>query len=288
MADYIPSQLYESVLGPNPLHNFCDNSNYLVCNTTSPDYWLGWYSSCSLSDECAKQIGFPWGERHLLSNMADNHAVIVRFTLRICFYLACVATFRFLARHAFLKPILALFSQSPKSFEKLEPSHTGQKAAASKYQRRKDKMAIDKRQRYFEAGWYAMWYPVSLLLGIYVLSKEEDLVRESSNQKWGVLDSASWWHGWPKIRQDTPIVDNFYLIQLAFNLQCLIQIVFIESRKKDFRQMVSHHVITILLIWSSYYVGLMRVGLIIITVVADGPDLFLYWAKVRCTPALAL
>ena len=287
MADYIPTLLYQPVFAPKPLHDFCSNSAYLVCNATNPDFWLGWYSSCFLSDDCAKEIGFPWGERYLLSNIANNDAVIVRFCIRIFFFFACIATFRFIARSVILKPILALFSKKPNFFEKLEPSHSSQKPAVSKHQRRKDRMASDKVQRYFEAGWYAMWYPVSLLLGIYVLSQEEDLVREQSNHQWGVLDSASWWHGWPKIRQDAPIVDNFYLIQLAFNVQCLIQIVFIESRKKDFRQMVSHHIITILLIWCSYFVGLMRIGLIIITVVADGPDLFLYWAKVRCTPALA-
>lgn len=279
MADYLPS-LYEPVLASKPLHAFCKDSS-LVCKRISPDYWFGFYSSCAISDECARQIGFPWGERHQLSAADDSIAVIQRFALRISFLLACVATFRFIARFLFLKPILALFAKNPNCFERLQPSHDRRNVSASERRlQNKIKKASNKQQRYFEAGWYALWYPVSMLLGVYVLSEEEDLVRAQSDQKLGVLDSSSWWHGWPSVRQDAPSVDNFYLLQLAFNLQCLIQIVLIESRKKDYVQMVSHHVITILLIWSSYYVGLMRIGLIIITVVADGPDLFLYWAKV--------
>jgi acyl-CoA-dependent ceramide synthase len=203
------------------------------------------------------------------------------------FFLSCVASFRFIARACILKPIFALFSNGSSSFEKLQPSHNRRILSASKNRHRTDKLAKNKRQRYFEAGWYALWYPVSLVMGLYVLSEEEDLVRKQSNQQWGVLDSASWWHGWPRLRQDPPLIDNFYLVQLAFNVQCLIQIVLIESRKKDFLQMVSHHIITIFLIWSSYYVGFLRVGLIVMTVVADGPDLFLYWAKVLCAPLLA-
>jgi len=288
MTAYLPSQLYEPVLATKPLHTFCSD-NFLVCKPISPDDWLGLYSSCSISDECAQQVGFPWGERHQLST-DDSIAVIQRFALRIVFFLACIATFRCIARFIILKPILALFAKDPKCFERLQPSHDVRNHSAPGHRRLQDKIkkAKNKQQRYFEAGWYALWYPVSMLLGIYVLSEEEDLVRAQSHQKLGVLDSSSWWHGWPSIRQDALAVDNFYLIQLAFNLQCLIQIVLIESRKKDYLQMVSHHVITILLIWSSYYVGLMRVGLIIITVVADGPDLFLYWAKVRCAFAIAV
>ena len=287
MADYLPS-LYEPVLASKPLHAFCKDSS-LVCKRLSPDYWFGFYSSCAISDECARQIGFPWGERHQLSAADDSIAVIQRFALRISFLLACVATFRFIARFLFLKPILALFAKNPNCFERLQPSHDRRNVSASERRlQNKIKKASNKQQRYFEAGWYALWYPVSMLLGVYVLSEEEDLVRAQSDQKLGVLDSSSWWHGWPSVRQDAPSVDNFYLLQLAFNLQCLIQIVLIESRKKDYVQMVSHHVITILLIWSSYYVGLMRIGLIIITVVADGPDLFLYWAKVRCQIEIAV
>lgn len=283
--------LFEPIFASKPLHTFCANSS-LVCNSTDPDFWFGWYSSCSISDECIKQIGFPWGERHQLSMSDNSIAVILRFALRLSFFLTCVATFRFIARAIILKPILNMYSISSKNVETIKPSHDARDLVNPHNRRvnRKLKQANNRRQRYFEAGWYALWYPVSLLLGIYVLSEEEDLVRGQSNQKLGVLDSASWWHGWPSVRQDSPIVDNFYLIQLAFNMQCLIQIVLIESRKKDFLQMVLHHIITILLIGSSYYIGMMRIGLIIITVVADGPDLFLYWAKVGCAlyPALSI
>lgn len=288
MSGYFPSQLFEPVFASKPLHAFCNGSS-LVCKPVSPNYWFGLYSSCSISDECAEQIAFPRGERYELSADQQSFLVIQRFALRISFLLTCIAAFRCIARFIFLKPILALFAKNPKCFERLQPSHNSRNLSAPERRlQNKIKKASNKQQRYFEAGWYALWYPVSMFLGIFVLSQEEDLVRAQSDQKLGVLDSASWWHGWPSLRQDAFAVDNFYLVQLAFNLQCLIQIVLIESRKKDYAQMVSHHVITILLIWSSYYVGLMRVGLIIITVVADGPDLFLYWAKVGSSAALDL
>ena len=83
-----------------------------------------------------------------------------------------------------------------------------------------------------------------------------------------------------------PHLIDFFITIIAFALEMGF---FLSKQYSDNVQAATlTHLITILLIWSSYYVGLMRVGLIIITVVADGPDLFLYWAKVRCAFAIAL
>lgn len=51
----------------------------------------------------------------------------------------------------------------------------------------------------------------------------------------------------------------YYLMQLAFWFQQIYGL-HTEKRRKDHIAMLSHHIITIMLVGSSYYVNLTRVG----------------------------
>jgi hypothetical protein len=76
---------------------------------------------------------------------------------------------------------------------------------------------------------------------------------------------------WPT--RELPGLIKFYILgQWAFWLQQLI-IVNIEERRKDHLQMVAHHLVTILLIYTSYTLHLTRVANVIL-VLMDVVDIF--------------
>jgi acyl-CoA-dependent ceramide synthase len=62
-------------------------------------------------------------------------------------------------------------------------------------------------------------------------------------------------------------------MQLAFWFQQLY-VLHIEERRKDHIAMISHHIITIALVWSSYYTNLTRVGNAVLCCM-DISDIFL-------------
>lgn len=70
---------------------------------------------------------------------------------------------------------------------------------------------------------------------------------------------------------------SYMLAQLAFWLQQMI-VVNIEKRRKDYWQMVSHHIVTIALVYSSYRYGLTRVGNVVL-ILMDLNDLIFSVAK---------
>lgn len=84
------------------------------------------------------------------------------------------------------------------------------------------------------------------------------------------------WTNWPD-REVSGLVKSYMLAQLAFWLQQMI-VVNIEKRRKDYWQMVSHHIVTIALVYSSYRYGLTRVGNVVL-ILMDFNDLIFSAAK---------
>ncbi len=66
---------------------------------------------------------------------------------------------------------------------------------------------------------------------------------------------------------------GYMVLQLAFWLQQVL-VINIEERRKDHWQMLTHHFVTIALIYPSYRYGFTRVGTVIL-VLMDVSDLFL-------------
>ncbi len=76
-------------------------------------------------------------------------------------------------------------------------------------------------------------------------------------------------------------VKLYYLIQAAFWIQQLIRLAFFtpaEERRKDHGQMITHHIITTILVVASYSVHFTHVGNAVL-VVMDAADVFLCLAK---------
>ena len=70
------------------------------------------------------------------------------------------------------------------------------------------------------------------------------------------------WEGWP-FREIDGTFKVYYLLQWAFYVQQIL-VVNIEEKRKDYMQMLVHHIFTTALLFLSYGYYHMRVGLVIL------------------------
>mmetsp|Transcript_18316 Transcript_18316/g.29798 ORF Transcript_18316/g.29798 Transcript_18316/m.29798 type:complete len:348 (+) Transcript_18316:42-1085(+) len=84
--------------------------------------------------------------------------------------------------------------------------------------------------------------------------------------------STLWWTNQPDNRFITNDASFFYIAYCARYMQNFI-FVFLEPKRKDFWEMQTHHLVTIILIWISYSYGFVRVGLVVMVLldIADPP-----------------
>lgn len=80
------------------------------------------------------------------------------------------------------------------------------------------------------------------------------------------------WDGWP-FREVEGVFKFYYLLQWAFYIQQIL-VVNIEEKRKDYAQMLVHHIFTAALLFLSYGYYHMRVGLVIMCVM-DFVDIIL-------------
>ncbi|KAI8981591.1 TLC domain-containing protein [Mycotypha africana] len=124
---------------------------------------------------------------------------------------------------------------------------------------------IKKHQRFAEQSWAFIYYTVAFSFGIYVMY----------NSPWW-FDSTYFWRDYP-VTDYTKSFKYYYLIQFAFWLQ-QIYVLQIEAPRKDYRELVLHHINTLLLVSLSYGCNFTRVGNAVF-VCMDLPDAFLAFAK---------
>jgi hypothetical protein len=80
------------------------------------------------------------------------------------------------------------------------------------------------------------------------------------------------WTNYP-LTQIDGLTKWYYLVQFAFWLQQIV-VVNIEERRKDYHQMLTHHLITCVLMYASYCYHMTRVGVFIL-VMMDFVDILL-------------
>lgn len=80
------------------------------------------------------------------------------------------------------------------------------------------------------------------------------------------------WEGWP-FRQVEGIFKWYYLVQWGFWIQQIL-VVNIEEKRKDYAQMLTHHIFTTALLFLSYGYYHMRVGTVILCIM-DFVDIIL-------------
>lgn len=87
-----------------------------------------------------------------------------------------------------------------------------------------------------------------------------------------ILDPTDLWREYPHIPLAGPL-KFYYLTQTAFYIHQML-ILNAEARRKDHVQMMTHHVITVILMAASYFSNFTRVGCLIM-VLMDWCDIFL-------------
>ncbi|CAF3563939.1 unnamed protein product [Fusarium graminearum] len=126
-------------------------------------------------------------------------------------------------------------------------------------------LSRNKSMRFKEQAWLFIYYSTCCSVGTYIYA---------TSPYW--LDLKAMWTNWPN-REVSGLMKSYMLAQLAFWLQQMI-VVNIEKRRKDYWQMVSHHIVTIALVYSSYRYGLTRVGNVVL-ILMDLNDLIFSVAK---------
>ncbi|RGP80718.1 sphingosine n-acyltransferase lag1 [Fusarium longipes] len=126
-------------------------------------------------------------------------------------------------------------------------------------------LSRDKSTRFQEQAWLFIYYTTCWSVGMYIYA---------TSPYW--LDLKAMWTNWPD-REVSGLMKSYMLAQLAFWLQQMI-VVNIEKRRKDYWQLISHHIVTIALVYSSYRYGLTSVGNVVL-ILMDLNDLIFSVAK---------
>ncbi|KAJ9087414.1 Sphingosine N-acyltransferase lag1 [Entomophthora muscae] len=122
-----------------------------------------------------------------------------------------------------------------------------------------------KINKFKEQAFMVCFYVVSWSVGFYLAYH---------SPYW--LDSSQFWIGYPHL-EISPGIKRFYLFQIGYWLQQMVYVQ-IEVRRKDYLNMIVHHIITNMLMVISYYCNFTRMGHIILTLM-DFSDIFLSLAK---------
>lgn len=111
----------------------------------------------------------------------------------------------------------------------------------------------------------------------YYATVEASILRITYNEPW-FTDTKEYFKGWPNQDLSLPL-KLFYMCQCGFYVYSIAALLTWETRRKDFAVMMSHHVITVMLIGYSYITGFFRIGSIILAL-HDASDVFMEAAKV--------
>lgn len=121
--------------------------------------------------------------------------------------------------------------------------------------------------KFKECSWHLLFYSTTFSFGLWALWDKSWL--------WVTVNC---WINWPTQHIDSDIY-LFYLVELGFYWSLLFAIFFQKDyQKKDKKEMVLHHLITILLIYFSWSCNFVRVGTLVL-VVHDVADPWMAIAK---------
>lgn len=120
-------------------------------------------------------------------------------------------------------------------------------------------------QRFKEASWRFVYYLCSFWSGLYVLW----------DKPW-LWETNCCWQNYPRQHVPTDIW-WYYLIELGFYLSLVLSL-FRDVRRKDFREMMIHHIATISLMTLSWSNNMIRIGTLVLCV-HDTVDYWLEAAK---------
>ncbi|KAF1969105.1 LAG1-domain-containing protein [Bimuria novae-zelandiae CBS 107.79] len=126
-----------------------------------------------------------------------------------------------------------------------------------------------KQARFMEQFYTAMYFAVYGPFGLYVMSR---------TPIW-YFNTTAMYEGFPHKTHEA-IFKAYYLLQASYwAQQMLVLLLGLEKPRKDFKEFVAHHIITLTLIWCSYRFHFTYMGLAIY-ITMDISDFFLATSKI--------
>ncbi|KAF7236385.1 Ceramide synthase 4 [Varanus komodoensis] len=116
------------------------------------------------------------------------------------------------------------------------------------------------------SSWRFTFYLTSFCTGLAVLF----------DKSW-LWDHRECWTGYPQ-QPLLPSIFGYYMLQLSFYCSLVFTLPF-DVKRKDFREQVAHHAITIFLISFSYCANYLRIGTLVM-IIHDTADCFLEPTKI--------
>lgn len=121
-----------------------------------------------------------------------------------------------------------------------------------------------KQSRFMEQFYTALYFGIFGPLGLYVMSR---------SPVW-YFDTVGMFEGFPH-RSHEGVFKAYYLLQASYwAQQAIVLLLQLEKPRKDFKELVGHHIITLALIWCSYRFHFTYMGLAVY-ITHDISDFFL-------------
>ena len=121
-----------------------------------------------------------------------------------------------------------------------------------------------KQYRFMEQAYTALYFSILGPLGLYIMSE---------SPLW-YFNTTAMFENYPH-RTHTALFKAYYLIQFSYwAQQAIVLVLLLEKPRKDFKELVLHHIITLTLIALSYHFHFTYMGLLVY-ITHDISDLFL-------------
>jgi acyl-CoA-dependent ceramide synthase len=121
-----------------------------------------------------------------------------------------------------------------------------------------------KQARFMEQAYTAAYFAVFGPLGLYVMRR---------SPVW-YFDTAAMYEDYPHLTHEA-LFKAYYLLQASYwAQQMIVLLLMLEKPRKDFKELVAHHIITLALIWLSYRFHFTYMGLAVY-ITHDISDFFL-------------
>ncbi|KJH42442.1 Longevity-assurance protein [Dictyocaulus viviparus] len=126
-------------------------------------------------------------------------------------------------------------------------------------------------------GWWGGWIrsPVLPRIWVHITGRLKLLIMLREPH---LKDVSECWRGWPH-HNISDSIWWYYILETSFYWALLIGTLFIDIRRADFKQMMFHHAITILLLYLSWAMNMVRVGTLVLFI-HDAADIFIEMAKI--------
>lgn len=121
-----------------------------------------------------------------------------------------------------------------------------------------------KQNRFMEQAYTAIYFAVFGPLGLLVMSR---------TPVW-YFNTEAMFEGFPHLTNDG-LLKTYYLLQASYwAQQAIVLCLLLEKPRKDFKELVGHHIVTLALIWLSYRFHFTHIGLAVY-ITHDISDFFL-------------